>query len=188
MVGPAPVGSGAFAASAVTVSDDLRALDATDLEILVPRSGDRPEGRVHAGVASIRGLAPLGQASNLASPVRALLLAASAAALAALAGGLTLVAAIRSRPAAFALGVVGPAAALLVFSSLERAVTPPAAYLAVPAAGLVALLAAAALLLAARAAEAQASTARARAGDPRARAGDARVSARCPPRTRVVRL
>jgi hypothetical protein len=145
VVGPAPVGGGAFAASGVSLSDDLRALEATDLEILVPRSGDRPEAHVRAAVASIRGLPPLGRASNLSSPVRALLLAASATALAALAGGLTLVAAIRSRPAAFALGVVGPGAALLVFSALERGSTPPAAYVAVPAAGLAALLVAGAL-------------------------------------------
>ena len=71
VVGPAPVGSGAFAASALEVSDDLRALDATDLEILVPGAEGRPEARVRAAEASIHGLAPLGRASNLSVAARA---------------------------------------------------------------------------------------------------------------------
>ncbi len=145
VVGEAPVGTGAFAATAIVVADDLRALQATDLEILVPAAPDRPEARVHAAVASIHGLAPLGRASNLAAGTRAALLAASATALAALAGGLVLAAGIRGRVAAFALGAAGPAAALLVFSALERAPSPGVAYLAVPAAGLAALLGAGAL-------------------------------------------
>ena len=145
VVGAAPVGSGAFAASALVVSDDLRALEATDLEILLPPGEDRPEARVRAGAASIRGLTPIGRASNLTVAARAFLVAASATALAALAGAVALGASIRSRPAAFALGAVGPAAALLVFSALERGPSPPAAYLAVPAAGLAALLGAGAV-------------------------------------------
>jgi hypothetical protein len=145
VVGQAPLGTGAFAATAIVVSDDLRALRATDLDLLVPRSPERPEARIHAAEASIRGLSPIGPASNLAAPARALLLSMSAMALAAVAGGLALAAGIRSRPAAFALGAAGPAAALLVFSALERAPSPAIAYLAVPAAGLAALLAAGAL-------------------------------------------
>jgi hypothetical protein len=140
VVGAAPVGSGAFAARSVTLSDDLRAFEAEDLEILLPPRGAEPPAHLRAGVASIHGLAPLGQASNLTAAARAVLLAATATALAALAGGLVLVAAIRGRPAAFALGAVSPAASLLLFSALERAATPPLVYLAVPAAGLAALL------------------------------------------------
>ncbi len=143
IVGPAPVGSGAFAASALVVSDDLRALDASDLEILLSPAEGRPEARIRAAAASIHGLTPLGRASNLSVAGRAFLVAASATVLAALAGGLALVGSIRSRPAAFALGVVGPLAALLVFSALERGPAPGIAYLAVPAAGLAALLVAA---------------------------------------------
>ncbi len=145
VVGPAPVGAGAFTASSLSVSDDLRALDAGDLEILVPPTEGRPEARIHASSASIRGLTPIGRASNLGVAARALLLALSATLLAAAAGGVALAASVRSRPAAFAVGVVGPAAALLVFSALERAPSPPLAYAAVPAAGLAALLAAFAL-------------------------------------------
>jgi len=145
VVGPAPVGGGAFAARAVVVSDDLRALEATDLDLVVPGSGERPEARVHAGAASIRGLAPLGRASNLGAGARAILLAITATALAALAGGLSLARAVRSRAAALALGAVGPAAALLVFSALERAPSSPLAYASVPVAGLAALFLAGAI-------------------------------------------
>ncbi len=45
----------------LTLSDDLRAFEATDLDILVPRSGDRPEAYLRAAVASIRGLRALGR-------------------------------------------------------------------------------------------------------------------------------
>src|SRR5262249_15239147 len=58
VVGLARVGSGAFAASAATVSDDLRELDATDLDLSIPRAEGRPPAHVHAGEATIRGLAP----------------------------------------------------------------------------------------------------------------------------------
>jgi hypothetical protein len=148
-VGAVP-GGAAFSATAITVSDDLRAVEATDLELLLPpRAGEpqvlRGEAHLHAAQAVIRGLTPVGRASNLAVTERAALVAASATALAALAGLIALTAAVRSRAAALALGAVGPAAALLVFSALERGPAPLAAYAAVPAAGLAALLAAGAL-------------------------------------------
>ncbi len=142
VVGQAPVGAGAFSATSIEVSDDLRTLQAAELELVIPAAPGRPEGRIHAVTASIRGLSPIGPTSNLAPAARALLLALSATALAAMAGSASLAAGIRDRPAAFALGAVGPAAALLVFSALERSPSPPATYLAVPAAGLAALLAA----------------------------------------------
>jgi hypothetical protein len=146
-VGPAPIGSGLIAARSVSVSDDLRSLTAGDLEVLVPRAGEPitmdtaiPEIRVHAGTASIRGLAPIGRASNLSPAARALLIAVSASALAAAAGWTALAASVKSRATAFAVGVAGPAVALLVFSALERAPSPPRAYAAVPLAGMVAIL------------------------------------------------
>jgi hypothetical protein len=138
-VGPVPGGGGAFAAAGVTVSDDLRAFQASDLTIVLPAAGGRPGATLRAGEATIRGIAPLGRASNLSVAARALLLSATATALAALSGGLALAMGVRSRPAASALGALGPAASLLVFSALERAPSPPLSYLAVPAAGLVAL-------------------------------------------------
>ena len=149
-----PVGRGALSASSLVVSDDLRTLDASDLDLILPtlatlapgvEGGPPHEARVHAAAASVRGLLPLAPASNLSPAARAALLAASTTALSVAAGGLALAAALRARAAAFALGAAGPAAALLVFSALERAPSPPAAYAAVPIAGLAALLAAYAL-------------------------------------------
>jgi hypothetical protein len=136
IIGRAPLGRGAFAATSLAVADDLRTLDATDLDILVPGTDASPDVRVQARSASLRGLMPLGRASNLAPWARAALLAASAAALAALSSGLVLAAAVRSRAAAFALGAAGPIAALLVFSALERAPSPAASYALAPTAGL----------------------------------------------------
>jgi hypothetical protein len=141
-----PVGRGALSASSLVVSDDLRALDASDRDLILPalpsgtEGGASPEARVHARAASVRGLLPLAPASNLGPAARAALLAVSTTALSAVAGALALAAALRARAAALALGAAGPAAALLVFSALERAPSPPAAYAAVPIAGLAALL------------------------------------------------
>jgi hypothetical protein len=149
VVGPAPVdpdAGGGFGARAIAVSDDLRSLDASELTLVLPATEKGGgEVRLHAGAASIRGLAPVGRASNLTVPARVVLLSVSAALLAAAAGALTLIAAIGGRVGAMAVGASGPAAALLVFSALERAPSAAAAYGAVPAAGLAALLAAAAI-------------------------------------------
>jgi hypothetical protein len=151
LVGAAPAGrAGAFTATSLGVTDDLRAFEATDFDLLVPASDALPEVRVHARDASLRGLAPIGRASNLRPWLRAILLAASAAMLAAVAGGIALALAVRSRAIALALGAVGPLASLLVFSALERAPSPAVAYAAVPAAGLGALLLAAGVLTYAR--------------------------------------
>ncbi|MFT3774766.1 MAG: hypothetical protein QM820_56170 [Minicystis sp.] len=151
-VGPAPVrpGSldatgpgGAFAAAAITVSDDLGALTASDLELVLPATATTGEARVRAGAASIRGLSPIGRASNLPVVGRVIVLAFSAAALAAVAALVTLRRAIQGRVAASVIGASGPAAALLVFSSLERVPSASVLYAAVPAAGLAAIAAAA---------------------------------------------
>jgi hypothetical protein len=141
VIGPAPAGQGVLAARAIAVSDDLRALDAEGLELVLP-APDGGTAHVSAAIASIRGLSPIARAGNLSVPARAALLATSSAALAAIAAAIALAASIRSRPAALALGAAGPASALLVFSALERSPASPAAYAAVPLAGLLALLAA----------------------------------------------
>jgi hypothetical protein len=145
VVGPAQAGpGGAFMAASIEVSDDLRSVGATDLTLLLPaREGEGPL-RVEVAAASIRGLARPGgaRASNLSVPARAALLGLSAPVLAAAAAWIVLRAAVRGRTAALALGAVGPGAALLVFSALERGASAPRAYLAVPATGLAALLAA----------------------------------------------
>lgn len=137
------VGRAAFAASSVVVSDDLRRLSAENLTLVLPSATPEGAARVHVKEASIRGLSPLGRASNLSVPARVVALAGSAAALSVVAAALTLLASLRSRVAALALGASGPAASLLVFSALEREPSHAAGYVAVPAAGLAALAAAA---------------------------------------------
>ncbi len=141
---PLGAGRGVFSATSIAVSDDLRALDAADLDLLLSATGGEAadgEARVHASTASLRGLLPVGHASNLGAAGRALLLAVSVTLLSAVAAAIALAAAVRARPWALALGAAGPAVALMVFSTLERAPSPPAAYAAVPLAGLAALLA-----------------------------------------------
>lgn len=142
-VGPLPP-AGAFAASSISLADDLASLAARDLDLVLPPSADRGEAHLHAASASIRGLAPLGRPSNLTPTARVLVLAVTAPLLAAVAALLLLRAAV-GRVTAAVVGAAGPAASLLAFSALERALTAPLRYLAVPAAGLAALAVAAAL-------------------------------------------
>lgn len=132
--GEAPV----IAATALDVSDDLRELTARDLTLDLPGDGADPGARLHVGSAVIHGVTPQGRASNLGAAARALVLAASAVTLAALASWLTLRLAIEGRVRALALGAIGPAAALLAFSTLERAATAPLLYGATPLAGILA--------------------------------------------------
>ena len=170
VIGPAPFGGGraVLAATRVAPSDDLRAIDLEDLAILVPSSGEAGAGPADRGAtaaelrvreARVRGLAPLGRASNLTPARRAALMAASAVAMAVAAALLVLGWTIRSRVAALAIGVAGPGAALTVMTQLERAPTPAPLYLGVATAGLLAILASAGLARGWRA-----STRRARRG------------------------
>jgi hypothetical protein len=126
-----------FSATALVISDDLRGLEARGLELSLPGGGPR----LHAGEATIHGLTPIGRASNLGVVARALLLGASAVAMAAFASMVMLRGAIRSRVRALALGTAGPAAALLTFSSLERAPNAAVLYAAAPLAGILAITA-----------------------------------------------
>lgn len=142
-VGPAPFGGdGAiFSATAVDLPDDLRSLRLRDLTLVVPKAEARPvDLRVRAGSASVRGVAPVGRASNLTVPARTLLMGASAALMATAAALVILAWSIRSRTAALALGVAGPCAALAIMSSLERGPASPALYGSIPLAGLGAVL------------------------------------------------
>jgi hypothetical protein len=151
LVGAAPfvasnAGAPVFSATELIVSDDLRGLTARGLTLALPDSApDRRDGpRLHVAEAVIHGMTPLGRASNLGVAGRALLLGASSVMMAAFAAAAALRGAIQSRVRALALGVAGPAAALLVFSSLERAPTTPLFYAAAPLAGLLAMAALAA--------------------------------------------
>jgi hypothetical protein len=149
ILGPAPFGAPRSAAavvlsaSAIDLSDDLRAIRLLDATLSMPPSAPSPlaSARLRASEVAITGLAPIGRASNIGVLARALLLSASAASIAALAAGIVLTRSVRSRARALAVGLAGPAAALMVFASLERAPAPPFAYVTVPIAGLCALLA-----------------------------------------------
>jgi hypothetical protein len=130
-----------FSATALVVSDDLRGLEARGLTLALPGSGSDPGAgpRLHVGEATIHGVTPIGRASNLGVAGRALLLGASAVVMAAFAAAATLRGAIQSRVRALALGTAGPAAALLTFSSLERAPTSHFLYATAPLAGILAM-------------------------------------------------
>jgi hypothetical protein len=131
-----------FSATALTISDDLRGLEARGLELSLPGGGPR----LRASEATIHGLAPIARASNLGVVTRALLLGASAVAMAAFVSMTILRGAIQSRVRALALGTVGPAAMLLTFSSLERTTNAAVLYAAAPLAGLLAIAALASAL------------------------------------------
>ncbi|MFO0755724.1 MAG: hypothetical protein U0359_04505 [Byssovorax sp.] len=145
--------SPAFAAGSIALSDDLRAFSARELVLLVParshseahagqgmgtivNDGNIGEVRLSATEATIHGVPPLGRASNLRPLPRALLLAASSALLALVAGGAVLIWSIRGRALALALGLAGPACALMAFSTLEREAHGATGYALVPLAGL----------------------------------------------------
>ncbi len=144
---PGGAGAPVFSATELVVSDDLRGLTARGLTLALPDSGpDRGDGpRIHVAEATIHGVTPIGRASNLGVAGRALLLGASSVMMAAFAAAITLRGAIQSRVRALALGTAGPAAALLAFSTLERAPTAPLVYAAAPLAGILAIAALAAV-------------------------------------------
>jgi hypothetical protein len=135
-VGPTPFGGGraVFSATAVTLSDDLRAIDMRDLTLILPSGAS--EARLQVGEARVRGLAPLGRASNLTVLQRTLLMGSCSVAMATLAALLVLAWSLKSRVAALASGVSGPAAALAVMAQLERAPARSWLYLSVAIAGL----------------------------------------------------
>jgi hypothetical protein len=138
-------GTAVLSASAIHLSDDLRAIRLEDVTISTRAPGslasERLQVRLHVKDVAIQGIAPLGRASNLDVVTRALLLALSSIAMASLAAFTVLALSVRERARALAIGVAGPAASLMVFSSLERSSTAPLAYSAVPLAGLSAVAA-----------------------------------------------
>jgi hypothetical protein len=140
LAGQLPTGGGSFSAGDLSISDDLRSLDFSDLRLLL---GDKGAVSVRAEHASVRGLSPWGRGSNLAPLQRALLLSSTGASLALLAAGIVLARSIAHPLFALLIGGAGPIAALVVMSRLEQGDHPPWTYLAVPAAGLLGLLVAA---------------------------------------------
>lgn len=143
IVGPAPFGDGGavLSATGVHLSDDLRAVDLDDLSLSVAPSnrGALSGAHLRVGRATIRGIPPLGRASNLTVARRAALFTFSSALFASLAAWVVLALSIKSRVLAGAIGLVGPASALMLFSTLEREANGPLPYLAVPLAGLIAI-------------------------------------------------
>jgi hypothetical protein len=137
-------GRAGFAATAMELADDLRAVSFRELTVVTPLAGSDSPARFRFARAEVRGLPPLGRASNLGVLARTALLALSGLALAVTSAGFVLWASIASRARAGALAVLAAGASLLVFSALERSSVSSALYLAVPAAGLASLLAVAA--------------------------------------------
>lgn len=139
LIGPAPFGVGPAVLSArdVTLSDDLRSIELRDASLAFSPhgSGALAGAQIHVGQAFIAGIAPLGRASNLSVAARTTLMACSSALFASLAALVILHLGVRSRGLAAAIGVSGPASALMLFSTLERAPAPPLAYLLVPLLG-----------------------------------------------------
>ena len=130
-------------AQGVEVSEDLRTLRAVDAALYVPGDEGDPERAalvLRADLATVRGLAPLGTASNLAPVARAALLVTTSLVVALIAAIAVIGRRIGSALRALAVGVAGPIAALLAFSSLERTPSPIAAYALLPIAGVAALL------------------------------------------------
>jgi hypothetical protein len=136
-------GRSTFTALDLRVSDDLRAVELSDMKIMfdsvVPV-------HVHAKAAGVTGLSPWGRASNLRPSTRALLLSLTGAGLALLVALVVLRGGHSSRVVALVMGGAGPAAALMVFSVLERRTTGSVAYLAVPAVAVLAVVTAAVLV------------------------------------------
>jgi hypothetical protein len=143
LAGQLPGGGGAFSAGDLSISDDLRSLEFSDLRILL---GDKGSITVRAQKAEIRGLAPWGRGSNLAAPLRAVLLAITGFTLALLGATMVLARSIAHRLRSLLVGAAGPIGALIALSRLEQGEHAPWTYLAVPAAGLALLLVATALV------------------------------------------
>jgi hypothetical protein len=137
LAGQLPTGGGSFSALDLSISDDLRSLEFSDLRLMV---GEKGAISVRAHKAEVRGLAPWGRGSNLTAPERALLLSLTGTALALLGAGLVLTRSIAHRLSSLLIGGAGPIASLVVMSRLEQGDHAPWTYLGVPAAGLVCLV------------------------------------------------
>jgi hypothetical protein len=142
LAGQLPTGGGSFSARDLSISDDLRSLDFSDLRLLVGQKGSIS---VRAEKAEVRGLAPWGRGSNLAAGQRALLLSLTSSTMALLAAGIVLRRSIAHRLLALLIGGAGPIASLVVMSRLEQGDHAAWTYLSVPGAGLVGLAGATAL-------------------------------------------
>lgn len=142
LTGQLPTGGGSFSARDLSISDDLRSLEFSDLRLML---GEKGTIAVRAEKAEVRGLSPWGRGSNLTAAQRALLLSLTSGVLALLAAGIVLVRSIAHRLLSLLIGSAGPIAALVMMSRLEQGDHAPWTYLGVPAAGLFCLAVATAL-------------------------------------------
>jgi hypothetical protein len=136
--GALPANAGHFSARDLSVSDDLRAVELTDSQILLAA----PEVRLHVAETHVRGVAPMGRASAMQPWVRSVLVATTGACLALAAAWLVLQRANGSRAVALLLGAAGPFAALSMLTHLEAREHRAAIYAAVPLAAVAGLVAA----------------------------------------------
>jgi hypothetical protein len=142
LAGQLPTGGGSFSARDLSISDDLRSLEFSDLRLMV---GEKTTISVRAEKAQVRGLAPWGRGSNLTPALRAVLLSVTGIAMALLAAGVVLARSIAHRLLSLLIGGAGPTASLVVLSRLEQGDHAPWTYLSVPLAGLLCLAAATAV-------------------------------------------
>jgi len=145
LVGNAPAGltGTMFTATDARIAGDFRAIDLADVRLSLPTS---PTTNVRVDEVTLRGLAPWARASTLAPGLRALLVATSGAAAAAIAAIAALRGVAHGRIAALVLGAAGPLAALGVLRALERFDARSAFYASVPMAAALAAVAVALLL------------------------------------------
>lgn len=141
-----------FVASSLGIADDLTAIDARDVQVLLPTS---TPVRMRVGDARVKGLAPFSAPSAVSPIARALVIVASAlfsavlAATAALGRGEGSLTAGWQRAIAWGIAIAGPATTLAVLRACERSSIADARLLLVPLSAAAATFAAQALVRAA---------------------------------------
>jgi hypothetical protein len=128
--GPGAMGGAVMTASDARIGGDFRSLELDDARLLL--EGASVPVAVHVTSLSLRGMAPWAQASTLPAALRALLLAVTAFASAALASLALLRRVVRTRLAALVFGAAGPCAGLGLLRLLERADARAGLYVLVP--------------------------------------------------------
>jgi hypothetical protein len=131
-----------FSAKSAQIAGDFRSIRLEDARVRRPGTLGI---EVHAGSLTVHGLAPWAQASNLPALLRGLILALAGAATSLVGAALVLGGAAESRLEAFALGAIGPLAALGVLRWLERLGSSAAVFVFVPCAAVCVTAAAGAL-------------------------------------------
>jgi len=130
LVGSVPaMSSVVVSARDARLAGDFRAVELDDARVSASAA---PPTALHVGTLVIRGMAPWAQASSISPPVRAVVLALSGLAAAALTAHRILLRPPRTRMGVLAFGAVGPLAALGWMRLLERAGASPWTFAVVP--------------------------------------------------------